>query len=163
MRPESCWLLVAALGICVPIPLIAQEIDIDCEGPMASDPECRPGEPAVRGVTMVREAQTRLTLLGFEPGPADGIAGRRTLKALARFYHEHGLPARTRFDETTLLDLERALTGDAEHADGESPEDSLRQMRQLEEQLERARHTMTSDLLSTRNGAAAALARHARP
>lgn len=40
----------------------------------------------------VRNIQRSLKKLGFEPGPIDGIWGRRTANAVEAFQEEHGLP-----------------------------------------------------------------------
>ena len=37
--------------------------------------------------------QTRLHTLGFDPGPVDGIRGRRTMRAVKRFQESRGLAA----------------------------------------------------------------------
>ena len=41
----------------------------------------------------VRRVQADLARLGYKPGPADGIAGRRTAAAVKRFQSDSGLPA----------------------------------------------------------------------
>lgn len=55
----------------------------------------------------VREAQERLTELGYDPGPIDGQWGRRSLQALNQFRTERGL------GETGALDIpsQQALLG----------------------------------------------------
>jgi peptidoglycan hydrolase-like protein with peptidoglycan-binding domain len=42
-------------------------------------------------VMNTREIQYRLKELGYEPGPIDGIFGRRTTSAVKAFQHEAGL------------------------------------------------------------------------
>ncbi|MBF83422.1 MAG: hypothetical protein CL489_02990 [Acidobacteria bacterium] len=49
-----------------------------------------PIRPGSRGPA-VRTLQTRLAALGFEPGPADGIAGRQTASAVEAFQLDRGL------------------------------------------------------------------------
>ena len=44
-------------------------------------------------VEALREAQTLLTALGYEPGPADGIWGGRSVQAYQAFLRDAGLPA----------------------------------------------------------------------
>ena len=41
----------------------------------------------------VREIQSLLSQLGFEPGPADGLMGRRTAEAISQYQRQHRLPA----------------------------------------------------------------------
>ncbi len=41
----------------------------------------------------VEAAQARLSELGYDPGPIDGLMGRRTRAALRRFQRDHGLVA----------------------------------------------------------------------
>lgn len=49
----------------------------------------------------VREAQMKLKDSGFDPGPIDGILGRRTGKALRDFQESHNLKATGRLDSKT--------------------------------------------------------------
>jgi hypothetical protein len=44
------------------------------------------------GKTEVARAQTALSRMGFDPGPADGVIGPRTLTALAQYLAREGLP-----------------------------------------------------------------------
>ena len=53
----------------------------------------------------VEAVQARLTELGYDPGPVDGLIGRRTRKALRAFQDEEGLDASGRVDEPTLIAL----------------------------------------------------------
>lgn len=53
----------------------------------------------------VRDLQTRLTALGFDPGAIDGIAGRRTLDALNRYRAAKLLGSASWVDRTTVADL----------------------------------------------------------
>ena len=49
----------------------------------------------------LRTAQAALTYLGLEPGPVDGVAGKRTRTALAKFQARAGLPQTGELDPTT--------------------------------------------------------------
>jgi len=60
----------------------------------------------------VREIQTRLDMLGFNPGKIDGIWGRRTIQAVRAFQAASGLTPDGIVGPLTL----RALTGTAAHA-----------------------------------------------
>ncbi len=40
----------------------------------------------------IRNIQSGLTTLGFDPGPADGLAGSRTRSAIRAFQEQNGLP-----------------------------------------------------------------------
>ncbi len=53
----------------------------------------------------VRELQTKLSLLGFDPGKFDGIAGPRTLDALNRYRATRSLDRTSRVDRMTIADL----------------------------------------------------------
>lgn len=50
----------------------------------------------------VRGAQIYLIYLGLEPGPVDGVLGRKTRSALAEFQEREGLPSTGELDDTTL-------------------------------------------------------------
>jgi hypothetical protein len=66
----------------------------------------------------VRAAQLYLTYLGFHPGPVDGVAGERTLSALAQFQVQNGMPQTNTIDEDTVARLRGALPSvvDVPHA-----------------------------------------------
>ena len=51
-------------------------------------------------------AQGRLSNLGYNPGPADGVLGRRTRTALALFQHDEKLDVTGKLDDTTKKKLE---------------------------------------------------------
>ncbi|MDO5288717.1 MAG: peptidoglycan-binding domain-containing protein [Pseudomonadota bacterium] len=61
--------------------------------------------PATTRLTL-RHAQTLLSGMGYDPGPTDGLAGRRTAAALRAFQQDHGLPTSGQLDDATR----RALT-----------------------------------------------------
>ncbi len=52
----------------------------------------------------IRSVQARLTTLGYDPGPVDGMMGPKTRSAIERFQGESGLE---RTGEPTLGLLER--------------------------------------------------------
>jgi peptidoglycan hydrolase-like protein with peptidoglycan-binding domain len=49
----------------------------------------------------VRTAQARLTILGYEPGPPDGVVGQRTRDAVRAFQADRGLPISGEIDPPT--------------------------------------------------------------
>lgn len=53
----------------------------------------------------LRTAQAALTYLDMDPGPIDGLRGRRTRSALLRFQEDRGLPETGEFDENTETEL----------------------------------------------------------
>jgi len=57
----------------------------------------------------VRAAQLYLTYLGFDLGQTDGVAGKRTLSALADFQRTHGLPPTDTVNADALAQLSAAL------------------------------------------------------
>lgn len=59
-----------------------------------------------------RTAQQELARLGFDPGPADGVWGRRSADATMAFQRAHNLPATGRPDAATMAAL-RSGPGDA--------------------------------------------------
>jgi N-acetylmuramidase/Putative peptidoglycan binding domain len=61
----------------------------------------------------VRAAQLYLTYLGFHPGPIDGVAGTRTLSALADFQTNHRLAQTNTIDANAVAQLSTALADPA--------------------------------------------------
>jgi peptidoglycan hydrolase-like protein with peptidoglycan-binding domain len=59
----------------------------------------------------IRHAQEQLKVAGFEPGPADGVAGPQTLQAIRKYQAANGFPITGLFDDKTLrsLALERPM------------------------------------------------------
>ena len=54
----------------------------------------------------IREAQRTLGELGYRPGPIDGVVGRRTQGALARYQRSEGIPVTGHLDAETLVRLD---------------------------------------------------------
>ncbi|MEO0991917.1 MAG: caspase family protein, partial [Pseudomonadota bacterium] len=76
----------------------------------AAEPEPSPQpEPEVtdRGVSrqQVSNVQARLNILGFEAGPVDGAAGRRTRNAIRAYQQRKGLPVTGQIDQRLLTNL----------------------------------------------------------
>jgi len=46
-----------------------------------------------QGRAQVRQVQAALNTLGYDAGPVDGVAGRRTQRAIATYSADHGLPS----------------------------------------------------------------------
>jgi len=55
----------------------------------------------VHEMISLAEAQTRLTEIGYQPGPADGAMGKRTSYAISKFQREHGLRVTGRLNVET--------------------------------------------------------------
>lgn len=60
------------------------------------------------GNALVVEVQRTLARLGYDPGPADGIAGKRTIRAVKKFQKDHGLEGNGKIDDNLLSALEDA-------------------------------------------------------
>jgi putative peptidoglycan binding protein len=60
---------------------------------------------AALGPADVKEVQTRLRALGFNPGPIDGHLGRTTQAAIMRYQQDRALPATGKVDEALLEQL----------------------------------------------------------
>jgi curli biogenesis system outer membrane secretion channel CsgG len=60
---------------------------------------------APTAIMSTAEAQRRLAQLGFDPGPADGVAGGRTTAAIRAFQRERGLDVNGRIDAPTSAQL----------------------------------------------------------
>lgn len=59
---------------------------------------------------MVQEAQSMLTKLGYNPGPADGVAGKKTRQAVRDFQKKRKLAVTGEINAQLLHDLESALS-----------------------------------------------------
>jgi hypothetical protein len=59
---------------------------------------------------VTKQAQSKLAELGFDPGPADGIAGRGTRAAVLAFQKQSGLPQTGALDAATIEKLEIGAT-----------------------------------------------------
>jgi hypothetical protein len=74
-------------------------------GPTAAPPVPAPPDdaslPVDRAVRTITTAQIALTQLGFEPGPVDGLLGRRTRRAILRFQRAQQLRATGALDPET--------------------------------------------------------------
>ena len=73
-----------------------------------TDPSQPPPAPVIAPARIgLREAQSLLAGMGYDPGPADGVAGRRTTAALRAFQRDPGLPTSGRLDDATRQALAR--------------------------------------------------------
>ena len=54
----------------------------------------------------IREAQRALGELGYWPGPIDGVVGRKTQDALARYQRSQKIPVTGRLDAETMVRLD---------------------------------------------------------
>ena len=63
----------------------------------------------VGGQELVRQVQSLLSRHGFDPGPADGLMGKRTSGAIEAFQFERGLPVTGRADLALLNALQSGV------------------------------------------------------
>ena len=80
--------------------------DVAAATPVEPGPAAGPAPPdatlpADRAGRSIATAQIALAQLGFEPGPVDGVLGRRTRSALLRFQRAHRLRASAALDAQT--------------------------------------------------------------
>ncbi len=80
-------------------------------------PSREAASPAPR---FVREAQRALRDLGYQPGPLDGIVGRRTKAALTRYQRAERIQVTGRLDSETMvrLDIQERLFSSADRRQG---------------------------------------------
>ena len=64
--------------------------------------------PYTPSAQYIREAQQLLTNLGYDPGPIDGIYGRRTANAVEAFQHDIGITQDAQIDQNLLNMLRKA-------------------------------------------------------
>lgn len=69
------------------------------------------GQPQSTTPAMVRQAQQLLTALGYQPGPADGVAGAQTVNAVRDFERDAGITPTGQIDAVLIGRLERAGQG----------------------------------------------------
>lgn len=67
---------------------------------------------SVRTKNLVQEVQTLLTQLGYNPGPADGVAGKNTRQAVREFQKKRGLKVTGEINSQLLEQLQTALAND---------------------------------------------------
>jgi peptidoglycan hydrolase-like protein with peptidoglycan-binding domain len=53
----------------------------------------------------IAEMQQRLLDLGYQPGPADGILGKRTIDALKKYQRDNNLSVTGKLDNKTIINL----------------------------------------------------------
>jgi putative peptidoglycan binding protein len=87
------------------------------EHAMSAPPAGATAEPR-----FIREAQRALGELGFRPGPVDGVIGRKTRDALARYQRSQKIPVTGSLDAETMvrLDIHERVSGPAARLDGET-------------------------------------------
>ena len=56
----------------------------------------------------IKQIQTLLALLKFNPGPIDGILGRKTTEAIKAFQRDIGVPATGKIDDNLKSQLDGA-------------------------------------------------------
>jgi hypothetical protein len=76
--------------------------------PESAPPAAAPASEAKAESMTIAEMQKRLTELGYNPGPADGAAGKRTTDALKKFQQANKLPATGTLDPETIRRLRSA-------------------------------------------------------
>jgi len=111
--PLHAGRLVALLALSLALAGCARTHDVPA-GPQSAVPpanftkseaESPPAAPAAQ----VQEAQRALAELGYEPGPADGVEGRRTEAAVRAFQDSADLAVDGRITDALLAALEPAL------------------------------------------------------
>ena len=58
---------------------------------------------------MVRRVQEALTNLGYQPGPADGMSGSKTLRAIRQYQEDLGLAVNDKINPRLLAAMERRV------------------------------------------------------
>ena len=71
----------------------------------------------------VKKIQTLLALLKFDPGPIDGILGKKTTKAISAFQLDIGVPVTGKIDENLKSLLDRAYRLSVTHAKEQTDDD----------------------------------------
>ena len=71
----------------------------------------------------IRQIQTLLALLKFDPGPIDGILGKKTTNAISAFQLDIGVPVTGKIDQNLKLLLDRAYRLSVTHAKEQTEDD----------------------------------------
>ena len=82
MRPDQLELARGAVELWRPVDLIQAANSVDVPPEWTSAPQIT---ASLTSEQMVQKAQTILAVLGFKPGPADGLMGGNTVKAIKKF------------------------------------------------------------------------------
>ena len=99
----------------VPPSSLAQPNDAQVQAPGAPAPAVSPLQDTVR------QSQIYLAALGFDPGPADGLIGKRTRSAVQHFQRRAGLTPTGRITDELLRLLQTAVTQGQERQAAEAP------------------------------------------
>ncbi|MEJ2180527.1 MAG: peptidoglycan-binding domain-containing protein [Gammaproteobacteria bacterium] len=106
---------------------------------------------------LVYHAQMRLSHKGYKPGPADGLMGRKTRKAIANFQWDTGLPITGELDRKTLKALGLTVSSYAQvgaarlkvldvPAQEYTQEELVNRLKQLRVRFDGGRHLMLFDV-----------------
>lgn len=91
--------------------IAAREPSMPAAAEARPEPQATPATPAqavpAPERSQVAEAQRLLTQLGHTPGPADGVFGQRTERALAAWQRRSGRPAGAELDAALLAQLRK--------------------------------------------------------
>ncbi|MFE0757443.1 peptidoglycan-binding protein [Inquilinus sp. NPDC058860] len=118
LAPQACPLVLDRTGMPAADPILddlaAQMAGLPPPGPAevipASAPAARSAaRPQRATVAQIKEIQQLMARMNFDAGPIDGLVGRRTRAAIARFQRSQGLPV-TRRASMELLSALRAAT-----------------------------------------------------
>ena len=71
----------------------------------------------------IRQIQTLLALLKFDPGPIDGILGKKTTNAISAFQLDIGVPVTGKIDQNLKSLLDRAYRLSVTHAKEQTEDD----------------------------------------
>jgi peptidoglycan hydrolase-like protein with peptidoglycan-binding domain len=71
-----------------------------------------------RAIEVVRTVQRLLSQRGYDPGPADGLAGTATRAAVLAYEHDHRLPLTAEPSEAVLQHLQTGIVPDVEARPG---------------------------------------------
>ena len=84
-------------------------------------PKPKPARPSA----VIKEAQALLAELGYDPGPADGLYGKRTGKAVSNFQKDRGTRVTGDVTEGLLSELKKAQSEKLAAAEPQSEEPSI--------------------------------------
>jgi len=91
-------------------PLPAEYLRIDTLAKLKPYKKQEPAKKIIKSrKDFIKEIQSKLALLGYKPGPADGVMGKKTQRAIKAFQQKVGIPVDGKISEELILRVKEEL------------------------------------------------------